>query len=121
MTRRLTPIGVELGTAAPFVSPGTKAYTVDNGRLSILLSRDEIVRGDKRWHLSIAGQDGNVPAWDECVALAHHLRPGVVFVIGIPPREWWINVHPGCLHLWQLRDDNLEDQWRYERQGHTPT
>lgn len=106
---------------ARLVSPGARAYTAANGRLSILLSRDEIAPGDTRWHLSIAGQDNQVPAWNELVELAHKLRPGVVWVVGIPPREWWLNVHEGCLHLWQLDDPALEDQWRSERQGHTPT
>jgi hypothetical protein len=37
------------------------------------------------------------------------------------PRSWWINVHENCLHLWELRDANLEAQWRSEAQGHKPT
>jgi hypothetical protein len=92
--------------------------------LSILMSRDPINDPrdvpDYRWHLSIAGEH-DVPGWDTMVAIAHELRPGVCFVVGVPPRSWWINVHPHCLHLWETRDPNLEAQWRSERRGHTPS
>src|SRR5215831_13463101 len=61
---------------------------------------------DFRWHLSIAGTRA-VPRWSDITAITHRLRPGVPFVIGVPPRSWWINVHEHCLHLWEIRDENL--------------
>lgn len=88
---------------------------------SVLLSRDELIPGDERWHLSIAGTDGKVPSWDDVAALAHRLRPGIVFVLGVPPKSWWINISPGCLHLWEVRDEQLCAQWRAERRGDTPS
>jgi hypothetical protein len=88
------------------------------------MSRDPINEArdvpDPRWHLSIAGEHA-VPDWETLVSIAHQLRPGVCFVVGVPPRSWWINVHPHCLHLWETRDPNLEAQWRSERRGHTPS
>jgi len=63
----------------------------------VLTSRDEIEPGDIRWHLSISGQR-NVPPWDVMVAIAHAARPGVCFVIGVPPRSWWMNCHENVLH-----------------------
>lgn len=75
---------------------------------------------DPRWHISVSRPD-RVPTWEEMVAAAHELRPGVCFVIGVPPKSWWLNVHPNCLHLWELRDTNLINQWRSERRGDQPT
>ena len=86
----------------------------------VLASRDEIKPGDARWHLSISGKS-NVPPWDVMVAIAHVARPGICFVIGVPPRSWWINIHPNVLHLWELKDGPLLDQWKAEAQGHEPT
>lgn len=75
---------------------------------------------DLRWHISITGPD-RVPTWGEMVEAAHSLRPGVVFCVPMPPRHWWINVHPDALHLWQIDDKNLEAQWRSEALGQVPT
>ena len=84
------------------------------------VSCDEIEPGDRRWHISLSGP-GRVPSWDELASAAHELRPGVPFVVGVPPRSWWLNVAENVLHLWELKDQPLLDQWRAERQGHTPT
>ena len=93
--------------------------------LTALLSRDEIAPGDLRWHLSVRhgdpGHDGRPPSWDELVKAAHDLRPGVVFVLPLPPRSWWINVHPHVLHLHEVRDPALVESWRAERRGDQPT
>jgi hypothetical protein len=87
---------------------------------SVLMGRELIADDDARWHISVA-HPRRLPVWGDLVAIAHRLRPGVVFVVGVPPRSWWINVHPNCLHLWEMRDANLEAQWRAEAQGDTPT
>ncbi len=86
----------------------------------VLTSRDEIEPGDARWHLSISGEH-NVPPWNVMVAIAHAARPGVCFVIGVPPRSWWLNAHPHVLHLWELKDAALLGQWKAEAQGHEPS
>ena len=100
-----------------------KAYS--HGPLFALVSRDEIADDDLRWHVSLRygnpGQDGRIPTWDELVEAAHALRPGVPFSLGIPPRSWWMSVHPHVLHLVETRDPHLVEQWRAERQGHTPS
>jgi hypothetical protein len=51
----------------------------------------------------------------------HALRPGVPFVLGIPPRSWWMNIHPHVLHAWETRDWLLIDQWRANRRGDAPS
>lgn len=95
----------------------------DGKPLSAFLTRDNIAAGDDfdpRWHISVNG-GGRIPRWDELASAAHALRPGVVFVAGVPPRSWWINVHEHVLHLWEMRDDALAGQWRSERSDMAPT
>lgn len=102
---------------------------VDSRRYSVLVTRDPLASrlyrwkrkdGDFRWHISVAGES-DVPKWRYLVAIAHELRPGVCFVVGVPPRSWWMNVHPHCLHLWETTDANLMAQWKSEAQGHAPS
>lgn len=99
-----------------------KPRVMRNGELLAIVGREPVDEEgvDVRWHISIQHED-RVPSWDELAAAGHALRPGVVFVIGVPPRSWWINVHEHVLHLWELRDENLCAQWRFERQGDRPT
>jgi hypothetical protein len=96
-----------------------------HGQLTALVSRDEIAAADWRWHVSVRygdpGENGRVPTWDELVETGHALRPGVPFVVGVPPRSWWINVHPHVLHLYETRDVALVEQWRSERRGDRPS
>jgi hypothetical protein len=93
-------------------------------RYSVLRTRDPIHlpndTPDLRWHISIAGEQ-DVPPWNHLVAIGHKVRPGVVFVVGVPPKSWWMSVHPHCLHLYETKDANLIAQWKAESQGHTPT
>jgi hypothetical protein len=95
---------------------------LEKGALRALLGREPVDTNadDWRWHVSMSRPD-RVPNWDELVSAAHELRPGVVFVIGVPPRSWWLNVHPHTLHLWESRDQNLVAQWRSERRGDEPS
>jgi hypothetical protein len=39
----------------------------------------------------------------------------------VPPRSWWINVHPHVLHLYEIKDMALTAQWRAEARGDRPT
>lgn len=84
--------------------------------LNAMVSRELIAKDDVRWHISISRGD-RLPDWGELVSAAHELRPGVVFVVGVPPKSWWINIHPFCLHLYETRDPHLVAQWRAESRG----
>jgi len=88
-----------------------KAYRM--GALHALVSRDEVAPGDLRWHISLSRND-RVPTWDELAKCAHALRPGVVFCIPMPPKTMWLNLHENCLHLHEIHDDPLVDQWKLE-------
>jgi hypothetical protein len=94
--------------------PVPKAY--ERGALFALVGYEPVVEGDTRWHISIRygepGVNGRIPTWDELVCAAHDLRPGVVFVVGIPPKSWWMNVHPHVLHLHETRDEQLVAMFR---------
>jgi hypothetical protein len=104
--------------------PPPKAYYHPAG-LSALVGREPFSDDDWRWHISVRfgnpGVDGRVPNWEEMVNAAHELRPGVVFVMGVPPRSWWMNVHPHVLHMHETRDELLIDQYRANAGGHTPS
>lgn len=94
----------------------------DQGRsFSCIVTRDPVAPGDERWHVSVSGRDNKVPDWATMAAVGHELRPGVPFVIGVPPKSWWINLAEGCLHLYESKDTNLIEQWRFEGRGDKPS
>lgn len=92
----------------------------ERGPVRAIVGREPVTEGDLRWHVSVSRPD-RLPLWDDLVTAAHDLRPGVVFVVGVPPRSWWINVHKYTLHMWEVRDPFLIEQWRSERRGDKPT
>jgi hypothetical protein len=106
--------------------PSPRFYWHKDGRVA-LLGREPVDRlgKDLRWHISVRhgdpGIDGRIPTWEELVDTAHALRPGVPFVIAIPPQSWWINVHPDVLHLYETNDPHLVESWRAERRGDRPS
>jgi hypothetical protein len=94
---------------------------VRRGLLAALVGREPIGGvGELRWHVSVQHRD-RVPNWEELVQAAHDLRPGVVFVVGVPPRSWWLNVHPHVLHLWETFDEGLVGEYRINAQGARPS
>jgi hypothetical protein len=107
---------------SPSVEP-PKAYR--RGELTAFVGREPLADDDWRWHISLRygdpGSNGRIPTWEELVCAAHDLRPGVVFVIGVPPRSWWMNVHPHVLHLHETRDEPLIEQFRVNAQDQVPT
>ena len=50
----------------------------------------------------------------DIVAIVQEVRPGVMFCVPMPPRQFWLNVNPNVLHVWEIRDDALTTQWREE-------
>jgi hypothetical protein len=88
--------------------------------LHALVSREEWRPGDERWHISFSGPD-RVPTWNEIAEGCHELRPGVPFVLGVPPRSMWMNVHKDVLHAWESKDDAMIEQWKINARGDRPT
>lgn len=90
------------------------------GGLRALSGREPVVPGDFRWHVSVSRED-RIPVWAELVSAAHNLRPGVAFVVGIPPLSWWLNFHPFVMHLWETNDLHLIAEWRRNARGDRPS
>lgn len=107
------------------VSPELTCYKAwcDTRLYSVIVSHDNIARDirgrailsgpDLRWHVSVAGEL-NLPIWKDFVAIVQEVRPGVMFCVPMPPRQFWLNVNPNVLHVWEIRDPSLESQWREE-------
>jgi hypothetical protein len=91
-----------------------------NDKRTAMVGREPYAEGDWRWHISVRsgdpGIDGRIPSWDELVDTAHALRPGVPFVIGIPPRSYWMNHHPHVLHIVETKDEAMINNWRINSQ-----
>lgn len=90
-------------------------------RYCVIMAHEVVDTGDvKRWHISISDeahrQEGShdVPVWRDFVTIVHQLRPGVPFVLGIPPRNMWMNKNPNVLHAWETRDRALIEHWRMQ-------
>lgn len=92
---------------------------IDGEAYYAILSRDEIARGDLRWHISLSrradlGNGDEVPLWRVLVAVAHKLRPGVAFIVPVPPENCWMNQNPNVLHVNETKDINLVANWRLQ-------
>lgn len=67
-----------------------------------------------RWHLSVAHRD-RIPTWGELGYARDHLLPADVWLmIAHPPREYWLNFNSRVLHLWEFRDAELIEQFKFE-------
>lgn len=89
-------------------------------RLYAMVGFEPLGQGFPRWHISLQHRD-RVPTWAEVARAAHELRPGVGFVISVPPKSLWLNLHPRVIHLDEVRDPELEENWRVNAQGHEPS
>lgn len=57
------------------------------------------------WHLSIS-HPYRYPTYDELKKARYDYMPDEIMAAQIfPPKKDFINVHPFCFHLWQLRDE----------------
>lgn len=66
---------------------------------------------DGRWHLSIS-HPWRLPSWDEINAARDACIPPQIWLCQpMPPKQFWVNLHPYCLHLWEVRDRDLIAQW----------
>jgi hypothetical protein len=87
--------------APPVYLSWVRAFVTDTG-CSIFVA----VEGG-RWHLSIA-HPNRYPTWDEIREARYALVPdSVVMAMLLPPKGQYVNVHPNCFHLWEVRDELL--------------
>lgn len=94
------------------MDPGLQCATL--GRCTIIAARE----GEQlRWHLSIS-HPFRPPTWDEINAARDALIPADVWLCQpMPPKAFWINIHPTCFHLWEIRDHALIAQWAFDGCG----
>jgi hypothetical protein len=58
---------------------------------------------DGHWHLSISHKS-RYPTFDEIRDARYKYIPNeVVMAMLFPPKEEYVNVHPNCFHLWELK------------------
>ena len=68
------------------------------GRCAIIITID-----DGMWHLSISCKD-NSPSYNEIKEARYKYLPNDVYMAQIfPPKEEFVNVHPYCHHLFQIK------------------
>lgn len=57
------------------------------------------------WHLSIS-HPKRLPTYDELKEARYNYMPELHYVAQIfPPKNEFVNLHPYCLHLWELSGD----------------
>lgn len=82
-----------------------------------IIAAGEAVGPRRRWHMSIS-HPFRLPTWDEINAARDALIPADVWLCQpMPPRDFWVNAHAYFLHLWEIRDRELLEQWAYDGCG----
>lgn len=72
---------------------------------------------ERRWHLSVS-HPFRLPTWDEINAARDACIPADAWLCQpMPPKEFWVNLHPHVLHLWQVKDRELIAQWAFDGCG----
>ena len=72
------------------------------GDLSVHVAREEGL-----WHLSIS-HPYRYPTWDEIYTARYDLIPAeITCAIFLPRKSEYVNIHPNCFHVHQLRDDEI--------------
>jgi hypothetical protein len=75
-----------------------RAYVTDSG------CRIFVGVENGRWHLSISHPE-RYPTWDEIKTARYQLVPNdVTMAMLLPPKERYVNIHPNCFHLWEIRE-----------------
>ena len=61
------------------------------------------------WHLSVS-HPSRYPTWDEIYTAWYDLVPNVEHITGailLPRKSEYVNLHPNCFHVYQLRDTEV--------------
>ena len=68
------------------------------GRCNVIVTKD-----NGNWHLSISTPSAS-PSYNEIKQARYRFLPNDIYVAQIfPPKEEFVNVHPYCHHLWQIK------------------
>lgn len=77
------------------------------GQISAHVSKD-----NGCWHLSVS-HPNRYPTWDEIYTAWYDLVPDASQIEGaiiLPRKSEYVNLHPNCFHVWQLRDAEVPKQ-----------
>ena len=75
-----------------------KGGVYQDGDLRVVVSIDA-----GYWHMSIS-HPSRYPTWDEIKEARYKYTPNeVTMAMLLPPKEEYVNVHPNCFHLWEVK------------------
>ncbi len=58
-----------------------------------------------RWHLSVS-HFSRLPKYGELKQARYDLLPPDIWMVMVfPPPIYFVNIHPRCLHLWEIEQD----------------
>ncbi len=78
-----------------------------HGILNVIVSKDMGL-----WHLSVS-HPSRIPNYEELKEVRYKFLSDDIYVAQVfPPSKEFVNVHPHTLHLWQLRDTELDNYKR---------
>lgn len=98
----------------PNTPPDSTTYRHITQPLVAIVSQDPVPGGAPRWHLSVSHRD-RVPTWGELGEARDALLPADLhFMVPHPPRRYWMNLNRRVLHLWEMRDPDLAEQFEWE-------
>jgi hypothetical protein len=84
---------------AEFNSPVIGCRAFKRAEISVIVGIEH-----DRWHLSIA-HPRRYPTWEEIKEARYRFVPDrVTMAMLLPPRREYINLHPNCFHLYELRE-----------------
>jgi hypothetical protein len=70
------------------------------GRCHIIITKD-----NGKWHLSISTPN-NQPSYKEIKEARYKFLPDNIYMAQIfPPKSEFVNLHPFCHHLWEIKND----------------
>ena len=87
------------------------------GNCAAIVSRRDVADNrsqsrDFRWHLTLSHAE-RAPTWDE-INIARDLVPDDVHLCVPFPRSGFAPKEGLSLHFWEVKDDNLTEQWEYD-------
>ena len=84
-----------------------RAY-LKHDTVSVLVSCAQQLDGQRWLHVSVARRNGQAPSWELMTEVKDlFIGPSRTALQVMPPRAKWVNIHPGCLHLWSCLDGDV--------------
>uniref|UniRef100_UPI003F49152D DUF7694 domain-containing protein n=1 Tax=Promicromonospora sp. CA-291202 TaxID=3240016 RepID=UPI003F49152D len=87
-----------------------KAYAADvpDGTLHAVVTHEP-----QGWHVSVSfsGAMLRLPTWDELKDARYRFVPDRAHMAALlPPRAEWVDIHPTCLHLWEIPPETAQGE-----------